>query len=193
MGERSADEPGGDDEQCLVASRSDPAQFAIFYNRRFKRVVAFFYRRILCPHTAAELTAEVFARAWEARARFDPELGTAMGWLMGIAANVYRQWSHKGVVSDRVRNRLRIETPMLLEEDLEEIESLADLAELRGALRQALEELTPGLREAVVLRVALDLPYAEVAERLGCSSGAARVRVSRGLDALMTSMEARDD
>jgi DNA-directed RNA polymerase specialized sigma24 family protein len=39
--------------------------------------------------------------------------------------------------------------------------------------------------------VAMDLPYDEVATRLGCSQGAARVRVSRGLDALLIRMESR--
>lgn len=193
MADGSADGPGGgEDERSLVASVSDPTAFADLYDRRFRRVVAFFYRRILCPHTAAELTAETFARAFANRKRFDPSQGTAMGWLMGIAGNLYRQWSHKGVINDRMRTKLAIEMPVLLEDDLEAIERLADLTSLRGALRDALSELTPGLRDAVILRVAQDLPYPEVADRLGCSVGAARVRVSRGLDALVTQMEVRD-
>jgi RNA polymerase sigma-70 factor (ECF subfamily) len=195
MSGRSSHEPGGDasDEESLVASRADPAQFAAFYDRRFTRVLAYFYRRILCPHTSAELAAETFARAFEVRHKFDPERGTAMGWLMGIALNLYRQWSYKGEVSSLVRERLRVETPTLFEDDLAEIESLIDLARLRGALRDALADLSDPLRDAVMLRVALDLPYPEVADRLGCSIGAARVRVSRGLESLFLHIETRDD
>jgi DNA-directed RNA polymerase specialized sigma24 family protein len=41
-----------------------------------------------------------------------------------------------------------------------------------------------------VLRVGHDLPYAEVARRLGCSEGAARVRVTRALTRLADLLEA---
>ncbi len=180
---------GGEDESCLVAARDDPDAFVEFYDRGYAWVAAFFYRRILCPFTTAELTAETFARVWATRERFDPTKGSAIGWTMGIARNLYRQWSHKGRTSDSARARLAIETPALVLEDLERIESLVDLGSLRGELHDAMKHLTPRLRDAVVLRVAMDLPYDEVAARLGCTVGAARVRVSRGLDVLLAAME----
>jgi RNA polymerase sigma-70 factor (ECF subfamily) len=182
---------GEDDERLLLAARSDPEAFLAFYDRRFDGVMAFFHRRILCPQTTAELTAETFARVWATRARFDPEKGTAIGWTMGIAANLYRQWSHKGAISRIMRARLRVQTPELVAEDYEHIDSLVDLGELRDVLRGALDELSPKLKEAVVLRVAMDLPYEEVAARLGCTVGAARVRVSRALEVLLLRMEGR--
>jgi RNA polymerase sigma factor (sigma-70 family) len=186
----SDDEPGGgEDERCLVAARVDPEAFAAFYDRRYAVVAAFFYRRILCPSTTAELTAETFARVWATRGRFDPAKGTALGWTMGIAGNLYRQWSRKGVVDRSMRAKLAITTPALLDEDLEHIEALADLDGIRGQLRAALDQLSPRLRDAVVLRVANDLPYDEVARRLDCTIGAARVRVSRGLELLFGVME----
>jgi RNA polymerase sigma-70 factor (ECF subfamily) len=78
----------------------------------------------------------------------------------------------------------------LTEEDLERIDALVDFAPLQAAVTAALADLTPMLREAVVLRIADELSYDDVAERLGCSPGAARVRVSRGLARLQTAMEA---
>jgi RNA polymerase sigma factor (sigma-70 family) len=179
----------GEDESSLVAARDDPDAFVAFYDRGYSRVAAYFYRRILCPHTTAELTAETFARVWATRERFDPAKGSAIGWTLGIAGNLYRQWSYKGVMSDTAQARLAIETPTLVREDLEHIESLVDLAPLRGQLHEAMKQLSPRVREAVVLRVALDLPYDEVAARLGCTVGAARVRVSRGLDVLLAALE----
>ena len=69
----SGREPGGgEDEWCLVAARRDPEAFVAFYDRGYPRVAAYFYRRILCPYTTAELTAETFARVWASRERFDP-------------------------------------------------------------------------------------------------------------------------
>ena len=51
-------------------------------------------------------------------------------------------------------------------------------------LDEALAELAPELKEAVGLRVVHDLSYAELAEAVGTTPGAARVRVHRGLAAL---------
>ena len=79
---------------------------------------------------------------------------------------------------------------MLTNEDIERIEDLCDLSSMRESVRDALASLPANLADAVRLRVAFDLPYAEVARRLGCSEGAARVRVSRGLTRLADLLEA---
>ena len=182
--------PGSDDvdTRLLLAARSDPGAFEAYYERNSRRVLAFFYRRILCPHTASELMAETFAEAYASRRRFQPT-GSGVAWLMGIAGNLYKEWLRHAVVVRRARTRLNLQTPHLVEEDLDRIERFVDLAEMRGALNGALESLSPKVRDALVLRVALDLPYPEVAERLGCTVGAARVRVSRGLFLLYEELE----
>ena len=74
---------------------------------------------------------------------------------------------------------------------LERIEELAGLEELRRDVDQALAKLTPIVAEAVQLRVLLELPYAEVARRLGCTEGTARVRVARGLTLIADALEVR--
>ncbi len=192
MGGGQADEPGADeDTRLLVLSRREPLAFADLYVRNGDRVLAYFYRRILCPYTSAELAAETFAKAYESRHRYDHAGGTAVAWIFGIAGNLYKEWLRRAVIGDGARRRLRITTPPLVEEDLERIENLVDLGAFRETLKAALADLTPKVREAVVLRVAMDLPYPEVAETLGCSIGAARVRVSRGLDFLIERMETR--
>jgi RNA polymerase sigma-70 factor (ECF subfamily) len=184
-GDQPIDEAG----RLLVAARDDPAAYSRFYELHSTRVLAYFYRRVLCPHTAAELAAETFAEAFSSRHRFDPASGRGSAWLFGIAGNLYRQWLRRAKVSDRARRRLGIQMPRLVEEDYDRIEQLVDLTELRAGVREALVALSPKLRDAVLLRVALDLPYDEVAQLLGCSVAAARVRVSRGLDGLQGGLE----
>lgn len=173
----------------LVAARRDPAVFTGVYDLQSRRVLAFFYRRVLCPHTASELMAETFAEAFASRRRYDPQRGSGTAWLFGIAGNLYRQWLRRSVVQDKARRRLGIQTPVLVDDDLEAIEQLIDLEPVREALTGSLAELSPKVRDAVLLRVALDLPYEEVAALLGCTVGTARVRVSRGLEVLRAGME----
>src|SRR4029450_12479066 len=80
-----------DDE--LLASR-EPGSFAVFYRRHVEDLVAFFMRRTRTAELAADLTAETFAAALVARARFDPGRGSASAWLFGIALHkLPRAWS----------------------------------------------------------------------------------------------------
>ncbi len=192
MGVVSLDEPGGGErDPWLTAASDDPTAFAAFYRQNVPQLLAYFYRRTMCAESAADLTAETFAQLWASRRRFDPAKGSAIAWTMGIAGNLYRQFLRKGVVSARVRKRLEVEMPTLGREDTDRIESLVDLEALQGALRSAVLSLSPRLRDAVMLRVVLENSYEEVAAELGCSIGAARVRVSRGLSALSELLEAR--
>ena len=83
-------------------------------------------------------------------------------------------------VSRRARERLRIITPVTPAigwEDLESVEARIDA----GRLHAALARVPVKNREAVRLRVVEERDYAEIAEQLSCTAGAARVRVLRGL------------
>ena len=81
----------------------------------------------------------------------------------------------------RALARLGLERPAAPDADLERLVELAELDGLRADVRRALPNLPEGRREALRLRVVEQLPYPEVAARLGVSEDAARARVSRGL------------
>jgi RNA polymerase sigma-70 factor (ECF subfamily) len=92
-------------------------------------------------------------------------------------------------VADRARRRLGMPRLAVDDVSLERIEELADFEATRTAIREALDDLSPKLAEAVKLRVGLELPYAEVAERLGCTEATARARTARALGRLTEAME----
>jgi RNA polymerase sigma-70 factor (ECF subfamily) len=180
---------GEEEDRLLLAASGDRDAFAAFYGDQSTRILAFFYRRTACPFVSADLTAETFAEALASIHRFSPKRGTATSWLYGIAGNEYRQWLRRGRVADRARSRMGIQPIELSSEDLERIDALVDFAPLQAAVTAALADLSPLLRDAVLLRIGNDLTYEEVARRLDCSVGAARVRVSRGLARLQAVME----
>ena len=169
-----------EDDALLVAARAEPAAFAELYERHRVRVMAFFVRRTRCVHSAADLTAETFAQAWASRHRFDPALGRAAAWLAGIAGNLHRGWVRRRARAERALARVAVTATTQVDDDLEAVDGRVD-----AGLQRELASLSPARRDAVVLRVAHGLPYDEVARRLGCSPGAARVRVSRGLAQLV--------
>jgi RNA polymerase sigma factor (sigma-70 family) len=143
----------------------DEAAFAELYDRHAPPLAAWLRRRS-DPDTAQELLAETFAEAWCGRRRFKPERGSPRAWLFGIAQNLLFGYYRRLEVEDRARRKLGVAA-------LEP--AVYDDADAR------LAGLAEGTREAVLLRVVEQLSYDELGRRLGCSSPAARLRVSRGL------------
>jgi RNA polymerase sigma factor (sigma-70 family) len=173
------------DEQLLIWSAGDPEAFGVFYDRFERPLLAFLSRATRRPDVAADLAAEVFAAALEGASGFHPELGTARGWLFGIARHhLADAWEHRRV-EDRARRRLGIEPLALRDELLERIDELGDGEQ---AVR-LLAELPADQRLAVQGRVLDDRGYDELAATLRCSESVVRQRVSRGLRALRRAMK----
>jgi RNA polymerase sigma-70 factor (ECF subfamily) len=126
---------------------------------------------------AADLTAEVFARAWLCRGRFRVEDDApALPWLLGIAHNVLRDSLRKRRVEDAARRRLGLPRPTATDSELEAVDERPSLSE---AARQAVASLPEGDRELLRLRVIEERPYRDIGARLRCTPQAARLRVSR--------------
>jgi len=174
----------------VAAAAGDSDAFGRFYDLHVRTVLAWFYRRTACPETAADLTAETFAAALTSLASFSTSKGGGDQWLFGIARNTFRRyarWYHRDT---RARQRLGIMTKVALDdESYDRIEQLVDFEPVKARMREGLDGLSGRVRAAVDLRVVEELPFAEVAARLGCSSTAARARVSRGLHQLKTELK----
>jgi RNA polymerase sigma-70 factor (ECF subfamily) len=171
-----------DEELLAAAGRGDGEAFGQWYELRHGELMGFFVRRTADAQLAADLTSETFAEAFVARRRFQSAgEGSARSWLFGIARHQLGQYARRRRVSSRYRRKLGVERTVVDDDAVERIEALADLTDLRDLLRDALASLPAPQVEAIRLRVIDELPYAEVARRLGCSEGAARVRVTRGL------------
>lgn len=166
------------------------SRLTALYDANATKLVVFFTRRVWDPQVAMDLAAETFAQAVESAHRFKGEdASAAQAWLFGIAANKLRRFHRDGATEDRALRRLELRSPVLSDAEFERIEELAGTAELRDMVRGALARLSPEQRDALELRVVEELPYSEVAMRLGASEQAIRARVSRGLQNLAEQLE----
>lgn len=165
--------------------------FAELFDAHAAAVLRYFQLRTASGEVAADLCAETFATALESVQGFDPSRGSPSQWLWGIARHQWARWVRTERIERTARQRLGVVAPNGTVDDVDLVELRVDLADLAGPLRTAVAALSPALRDAVMLRVLDELPYDEVAGRLGCSAAAARVRVSRGLAALLDGLEAR--
>jgi RNA polymerase sigma-70 factor, ECF subfamily len=165
------------DAELIDAAASDAGPFGELYRRHVSAVHGWFRRRL--EWAAADLTAEAFAQAWLSRRSFRDEAdGSALPWLLGIARNVARESARRNEVETRARRRLGLPTDLASEDGYDAVE---ERLSPRVALAEALETLPEHEREALELRIVDELPYPEVADRLGVRPAAARLRVSRAL------------
>jgi RNA polymerase sigma-70 factor (ECF subfamily) len=176
------------DNELLAAARDDPAAFRELYDRWAERILGYFYRRTFDAHVSADLVAETFAVAWLRRDRFRDVGKPGASWLFGIARRELGRYRRRQGVELRAVQRLGMRIPELGDDDIARIEEIVDAAAYREALADALGGLGDDDREAIRLRVVEDLPFREVAAALGCSEGAARVRVHRALNRVADAM-----
>lgn len=125
---------------------------------------------------AEDLAAETFERATRLWHRFDERRGSARTWLCQIARTV-------------ALDHLRAERRRARREDayarrLREADEPRFAEGLSPALERALARLSAGEREAIALRVVLDLDGPTAARVLGISPTACSTRLSRALDKL---------
>jgi len=165
------------DEDLLLSG--EPAAFGLFYQRRVRDILGYMMRRTNNPDVAADLTAETFAAAIVARRRFRPDGAPAGAWLFAIAHRKLVDFQRRGYADERARRRLGMQRRALGEED-------AALISLLGAEVSVewLSELPADQRAAIEARVLDERAYQDIAEELGTSQEAVRMRVSRGLATL---------
>jgi RNA polymerase sigma-70 factor, ECF subfamily len=154
----------------------DPDAFAELYDRHVGKILAWSSARV--GDYDADLTAEVFAAAWNSRKRFrDEHNGTALPWLYGIAHNVFRSSLRKRRVEYSARERLGLPITVVHAD----FEAVDDRLSFPSAVLREVANLPDSERELLVLRLVEERPYKEIARRLQCTPVAARLRVSRSL------------
>jgi RNA polymerase sigma-70 factor, ECF subfamily len=133
---------------------------------------------------AEDLAQETFLRALGAWGSYDPRRGPALVWLLAIARRV-----HLDHVRAEGRRRAR-ETryAAMHAEDAPPPELPTGLS---PDVRAALEQLTAGEREVVVLRLVLALGGAETAALLGISATACSTTLHRAMTKMRRELGAR--
>ncbi|MFQ5807327.1 MAG: RNA polymerase sigma factor [Phycisphaerae bacterium] len=92
--------PASDGTLVLGVRNGDRSAFAELYDRRARLIRAICYDATKDLHAAADLTQEVFLRAYQHLGRLhDPQRFAA--WLVGIARQVCREWRRQRLREER--------------------------------------------------------------------------------------------
>lgn len=147
-------------------------------------------RRLGDRGAAADVTQEVFVRAWRFRGRFQPDHGSAPAWIFGIARNAivdaYATSSTQPQVVNAAFDQGEHNRGIVTDPD---IETVAD----RMVLDAELERL--GEPQQSILRLAFyeDLTHGQISSRLQLPLGTVKSHIRRSLAQLRTRLEASDE
>jgi len=164
------------DADLIAASLTDPARFALIFDRHYDAIHRYLARR-LGGALAEDLTATVFLKAFESRHRFRPSASSAAPWLYGIASNVLRR--HGRTELRRLRAYARLRHGESAELDTGAVADRADAASAAPRVYLALAALQEAERTTLLLVAWEDLTYEEVAVSLDIPVGTVRSRLHR--------------
>jgi RNA polymerase sigma factor (sigma-70 family) len=143
------------------------------------RVYAYVAYRLGDGPDAEDVTSDVFERALRYRGSYDPDRGSPLAWLLGIA--------RRSIEDARSGRRL-----VLLAADPPEVRAPGELegdAVRRLTVAAAVGRLDEHDRELVALRYGADLTAREIGELLDMSTNAVEVALHRALARLRPMLE----
>ncbi len=163
-------------EELLLTriARADTQAFEALYEVYGRAVYSLALTMLRDPQAAQEVAQDVFLGIWHGAHGFDPQRGSARGWILSLA-------HHKSVDTVR-RQRLRAKwaldgvepnEPDIVNEALQRVEG--------ERVQRTLMTLSPEQRQAIVLAYYGGYTQREIAERLGIALGTVKTRIRDGL------------
>jgi RNA polymerase sigma-70 factor, ECF subfamily len=160
-----------------AARRGDRAAFDELVRRTYVDTYTLAVRLTSNEEDARDVVQESYLRAWKGIGRFrgDAQFST---WMYRITANAAATLVQK-------RRRRRAEPLDTVDEPIESAldaqpEAATESSVGMAELARAVQALPPKLRAIVVLKDVYGLPHEAIAEELGISVAAAKVRLHRG-------------
>jgi len=164
------------------AREGDEAAFERLYRDNVGRVYALALRLSGGdPQTAADLTQDVFVRAWRGLGSFRGESAFS-SWLHRLAVNA---------MLENARKDKRHSARVLSMEEPERLDAFAahDSPDERMDLETAIALLPPGARTAFVLHDIEGYQHAEIAAQLGVAVGTVKAQLHRAHKLLTRTLE----
>ena len=166
--------------RVVEAAKADPAHFGILYERYFRAIFLFIFRRVDQEEVSGDLTSEVFLKALLNLSKIEFRGLPFKAWLYRIASNE---------VNLHFRNKANERTVNYDKTDIERV-----IAETTGTmemteaqeniLAEELQHLDEKDMQLIEMRFFEKIPFAEIAFALGLTETNAKVKLHRILGKL---------
>ena len=172
-------------ERCLSGDASAWEEIVTRYHRRIYNVC---YRFAGAAEDAEDLTQEVFIKMYRTLKSYDASKGALITWVTTIARNLlvdhFRRSKQERLTDSLEAAPAGDQDALTLSEQLPDLGPSPDAGlqtqETQRVVHQALQRLSPELREAVILRDLQDMDYREIAAVLRVPEGTVKSRINRG-------------
>ena len=163
--------------QCLTGDQTAWEQLVRIHTRP---VYALCYRFTGSGAEAQDLTQEVFVRVFRTLKSFRSNEGSFSTWLARVTRNLLID-HYRRTRQERITDSIEDQLPTLEQEGKAERPDQALAGrEASEILQNALQKLSPDLREAVILRDLQEMEYREIAQILNIPEGTVKSRINRG-------------
>lgn len=188
---RTPDQQAEQDAQVLLVRRcmaGDQQAWQQLVVTQHRRIYAICFRFTGSACDAEDLTQDVFLKLYKNLESFDGQKGSFQTWITTLARNLlvdHFRRTRLDRASDSLDASLTDEDdgPSMADRLADPRPSQEDHAaglELKVKIQHALAQLSPELREAVVLRDLEDMDYKDIAQVLRIPEGTVKSRISRG-------------
>jgi RNA polymerase sigma-70 factor (ECF subfamily) len=155
------------------------------YHRRIYNIC---YRFTGSADDAEDLTQEVFIKVYKTLNTYEAQRGAFMTWVTTVTRNLlvdhFRKTKHDRSTDSLDTPASEHEDALPLSEQIQDTSAPPDARvqsrETGDTVHQALQKLSPELREAVILRDLQDMDYREIATVLKVPEGTVKSRINRG-------------
>jgi RNA polymerase sigma-70 factor, ECF subfamily len=169
--------------RCIAG---DAAAWEEIVQRYHRRIYNICYRFTGSSTDADDLTQDVFIKMYRTLNTYEPERGAFMTWVTTMTRNLLVDHFRK-TRQERLTDSIDTsgqDDAMPLGERIPDRgpapDSRAQSREAGELVHQALQKLSPELREAVILRDLQDMDYREIATVLRVPEGTVKSRINRG-------------
>lgn len=171
--------------RCIAG---DAAAWEEIVQRYHRRIYNICYRFSGSGEDAQDLTQDVFIKMYKTLNSYDLERGAFMTWVTTITRNLlvdhFRKSKHDRMTDSLDSPVSEHEDAMPLSDQIEDKSLPPDAGvqrrETSETVHQALQKLSPELREAVILRDLQDMDYKDIAMVLKVPEGTVKSRINRG-------------
>ena len=170
------------------AAEGDQSAWDMIVRTYWRKVFNVAYRFVGTYDEAEDLTQEIFLKVFRSLGTFDRR-ANFQTWLISVSRNLCIDRYRSGRRDREVFAREVDAATVQAESSGPSPQARVETQDRVALLREALRELSPALRAAVLLRDIHELSYHEIAGKLGIAEGTVKSRINRGRAELARQIE----
>lgn len=161
-----------DEDIMLAVANGNIDSLSVLFNRYNVKIYNFFYKMLQDKSVSEDLTQDVFVKILSHRSSY--KKGNFKAWIYTIARNIFNTY-YQNILKDRQN---------IVQEEIKDIENMSSNEDDIEQLHLALQKLNKEDRELIVMHRFQQMQYSQIADIIGSSENAVKVKTHRAIKKL---------